>query len=127
MASTNSDYLENLVISNLIRNATKYLAVFTTNPNFETGAGGVEATGGGYARKACAFNAPSGGATANTAQIEWTLGTDIAAGTYVGWGLFDASSGGNMLFGDAFSSSRILSVVGDKLRVNAGGITYSNT
>lgn len=127
MASTNSDYLENQVIEGLIRNATKYLAIFTSNPSFETGAGGTEATGGGYVRKACAFDVPSEGATANSAQIEWTLGTDIGAGTYTGWALYDNTTGGNMLFGDTFSASRTLATTGDKLRFSAGAITYSNT
>lgn len=125
---TASDYFENLIISQLVRNATKYLAVFTTSPNFETGASGVEATGGGYARKAIAFDAPvTPGVTQNTSLIEWTLGTDIAADDYLGWGVFDALSGGNMLFGDAFGSNRTLTDTGDKLRFAAGAITYAGT
>jgi len=127
MAGTNSDYFENLIIDTDIRGATKYLALFTTNPNFETGAGGTEATGGSYARKAIAFNAANAGATANTSQIQWTVGTDVAAQTMTGWGVFDASTNGNMYFGDAFSSSKALSGTGDTLTFAAGAITYSVT
>ena len=127
MAGTASDYFENLVIDNLVRNTTKYLAIFTTNPNFETGASAVEATGGSYARKACAFSAASGGASANTALLEWTQGTDIAAGTYTGWALYDALTGGNMIFGDTFGTSKTLSVTGDKLSFAIGAVTLSVT
>jgi hypothetical protein len=124
---SSSDYHENLIIEQTIRNATKHLALFTTNPNFETGAGGTEATGGSYARKTIAFNAASGGATANTSDIEWTVGTDVAAGTYTGWGVYDEASAGNMLFGDPNSANRVLSATGDKLRYAAGAITYAVT
>lgn len=125
---TDSNYMEDLVISQLIRNATKYLAVFTVNPDFETGAGGTEATGGGYARKAIAFDAPSPpGVTQNTSEIKWTQGTDIAAGTYTGAAVYDASSGGNMLFGDALSANRTLSVLGDELKFPAGSVSNART
>ncbi len=133
MATTNSDYTENKVVDHVLGTgswtmpAAVSLALFTTNPNFETGSGGTEATGGSYARKAVAFTASSGGATSNTAQKVWTVGTDIAAGTYTGWGVYDAASAGNMLFGDAFSSNKVLSGTGDTLTFAAASITYSIT
>lgn len=128
MAGTNSDYFENQIIDTNIRGATKYLALFTTNPNFETGAGGTECTGGSYARKAIAFNAASGGQTANSAQLQWVVGTDIAAQTITGWGVYDQlAAGGNMYFGDAFSANKVLTGTGDSLTVAAGAITYSVT
>ena len=103
------------------------LALFTTNPDFETGIGGTEASGGSYARKALAFDAASGGASSNSAQRVWTVGTDIAAGTYVGYGVFDAASGGNMLFGEAFGANKVLTNSGDTLTFAIGSITYSIT
>lgn len=133
MATTNSDYVENKAVDHILGTAAwtmpaaVSLALFTTNPNFETGVGGTEATGGSYARKAIAFTASSGGATSNTAQKQWTVGTDIAAGTYTGWGVYDAASGGNLLFGDAFSANRVLGTTGDTLTFAAGAITYSLT
>lgn len=133
MAGTNSDYTENKLVDHVLGTgsftmpAAVSLGLFTTNPNFETGAGGTEATGGSYARKAIAFTASSGGATSNTAAKVWTVGTDLAAGTYTGWGVFDAASAGNMLFGDAFSSSRIVSTAGDTITFAIGSVTYSLT
>lgn len=133
MAGTNSDYLENKVVdhvcgtSSFTMPATVVVALFTVDPNFETGAGGTEATGGSYVRKAVAFTAASAGANSNTGALTWTVGTDIAAGTYTGWGVYDATSNGNLLFGDAFSVSKTLSVAGDTLTFAIGAITYSTT
>jgi len=133
MATSLSDYTENKVADHVLGTgawtmpAAVSLALFTTNPNFETGAGGTEASGGSYARKAIAFTASSGGATSNTASKVWTVGTDIAAGTYTGWGIFDAASAGNMLFGDAFSANRVLGTTGDTLTFAIGAITFSIT
>lgn len=133
MAGTNTDYTENESVDHILGTgawtmpAAVSLGLFTVNPNFETGAGGTEATGGSYARKAIAFTAASGGATSSTAQKQWTVGTDIAAGTYTGWGVFDAASAGNMLFGDTFGSSKVLTSTGDTLTFAAGAVTYSLT
>ena len=114
MAGTNSDYTEDGLVDHILGTteltfvAQNYLAVFTANPNFETGAGGTEATGGGYVRKAIDFDASVSGASASTSDITWTVGTDIAADTYTGWAVYDASAAGNMLFGDAFAASKVL-------------------
>lgn len=133
MAGTNSDYTENKAVDHILGTtawtlpAAVSLALFTTSPNFETGAGGTEATGGSYARKAIAFTASSGGTTSNTAAKVWTVGTDIAAGTYVGYGVYDAATGGNLLFGEAFSASKVLTNAGDTLTFAIGAITYTLT
>ena len=133
MAGTNSDYTENKLVDTLLRNgaayqpAALYLALFTTNPNFETGSGGTEATGGSYVRKVIAFDVASGGASANSGSIVWTVGTDVAAQTMTGFAVYDASTGGNMLFGDAFGSSKVLTSTGDTLTFAIGSVTYSLT
>jgi predicted 2-oxoglutarate/Fe(II)-dependent dioxygenase YbiX len=133
MAGTNSDYTENKVVDHTLGTtawtmpAAVSLGLFTTNPNFETGASGTEASGGGYARLAIAFNPSVGGATSNTASHVWTVGTDIAAGTYTGWGVFDAASGGNLLFGDTFGAGKVLTTAGDTLTFAIGAVTYSLT
>lgn len=133
MAGTNSNYTEDKLVDHVLGTSaftmptTMRLAVFTTNPNFETGAGGTEATGGSYARKTIAFTASSGGATSNSGAVSWTVGTDIAAGTYTGWAVYDAATNGNMLFGDAFASNKVLTTTGDVLNFAAGAVTYSLT
>lgn len=133
MAGTNSDYTEKAQIDWLLLGATPTrpvsltLALFTTNPNFETGAGGVEASGGGYVRKLITFAAATspGGTTASSNQQQWTVGTDISAGTYTGWAVYD--NGGNMLFGDSFAPSKVLTSTGDTLTFASGNVTYSLT
>ena len=133
MAGTNSNALENSVVDHVCGTtdftfvAQLYLAVFTVNPDFETGSGGTEATGGSYARKAIDFTASSGGATSNSGAVAWTVGTDISAATYTGYAVYSASSGGTMRFGDAFGSSKTLTGAGDILNFAIGSVTYSTT
>lgn len=122
-----SNFYENEILDHLLGTgsytmpAATYVALFTTYPDFETGSGGTEATGGAYVRKDVNFDAASGGASQNSAQVQWTCGTDLAPGTYTGWAVYDASSGGNMLFGAAFESSKTVAS-GDTLTFAAGAI-----
>jgi hypothetical protein len=133
MATTNSDYTENKIVDHVngktawTMPAAVSMALFTTNPNFETGAGGTEASGGSYARKAVAFTAAAAGADSNTGALVWTVGTDLAAGTYTGWGVYDAATVGNMLYGDAFAANRVVSTTGDTITFAIGAVTYSTT
>ncbi len=133
MAGTNSNFTENKLVDTLMRNGVAYqptglfLALFSANPDFEAGTGGTEATLGNYVRKAVAFDAAVGGTTQNTLAVTWTVGTDIASGTYVGWAVYDDPAAGNMLFGDAFPVNRTLSTPGDSLTFGVGSITYSMT
>lgn len=110
------------VTGNPTRPAGFFLALFTVNPDFETGSGGTEATGGSYARQSMTMDAASGGATANSALLEFIQGTNIAAGTYTGFGIYSASSGGTFLGGAALSANRTLSVAGDKISFAIGAI-----
>jgi hypothetical protein len=125
MATTNSDYTENKIVDHVngktawTMPAAVSMALFTTNPNFETGAGGTEASGGSYARKAVAFTAAAAGADSNTGAL--------AAGTYTGWGVYDAATVGNMLYGDAFAANRVVSTTGDTITFAIGAVTYSTT
>lgn len=105
--------------------AALYLAIFTTNPDFELGTGGVEATGGSYARQAMTMGAAAGTApttASNTNVMTWTQGTNIAAGTYTGYGVYSASGSGTFLFGAAFGQNRILAVTGDNINFAAGSV-----
>lgn len=84
---------------------TCYLGLFTTLPA-DDGTGGVEVTGGSYARKVLApsdFGAASGSGpsliTNSGAALSFVTPT-ADWGTVVGWGIFDASSAGNMRFSD---------------------------
>ncbi|OPX87015.1 MAG: hypothetical protein A4E53_02670 [Pelotomaculum sp. PtaB.Bin104] len=96
-----SDYLENALINAVLRNtpytspATVYVGLFTSDP---TDAGtGTEVSGGAYARQAVTFTAPTDGQTSNSADVLFPIAT-AAWGTVTHIGLFDALSGGNLLF-----------------------------
>lgn len=88
---------------------TVYLALFTvaiTNGDATTG---TEATGSGYARKSITnnstnFPAGSGSTTPITKTLHISTAFAAATGDWsaqanmVGWGLFDASTAGNLLY-----------------------------
>jgi len=79
---------------------TYYAALFTVAPTDSTS--GTEVSGGSYARVAIAnnatnFPAASSGSKANGVAITFPTSTG-SWGTVVAWGLFDASSGGNLCF-----------------------------
>ncbi len=113
-----SNYLEEAVI-NLMRGsagsafsapAALYLALFYSNPS-DTGTAGTEASYSTYTRQPIQFGAPtavSSGSTSlymqNTNVITFPEAT--ASGSSVQYvGVFDASSGGNMLLYGALTSS----------------------
>lgn len=126
--SAKTNYAENKIIDWLFRGqsltppATWYVGLFTSNPS-DAGNDGVEASGGNYARVAVANNltnwagtqgagtttASSGtsGTTSNNVAVTFpTLTADI--GTAVGFGLFDAASGGNLWIWGALTQSKPL-------------------
>ena len=122
-----SAYLENKIADHILGNTvfttpgTVYLALFTAAPT-ESG-GGTEVTGGSYARLAITNNstnwpAASGGLKSNGVAL--TLVTATATwGTVTHWALFDAASGGNMLFFGAVSPSKLIES-GDSFSVAIG-------
>jgi hypothetical protein len=79
--------------------ATIYMALFTTMPG-EDGTGGVEVSGGGYARFAnvgSKFPDPSGtGSVANSADISFGVASS-SWGNVKGFALMTASSNGTLL------------------------------
>lgn len=64
--------------------------------------------------------AASGRGRTNTTAHEFELGTNVAAGTYVAFGLYDDA--GNWLGGKALSANRTLAVTGDKITFAVGSI-----
>jgi hypothetical protein len=83
---------------------TAHLALFTTAPSNDSGAGAVEVSGGSYARVATSagsWNAATAPPPliANAAAITFPTAT-ADWGTVVAAGLYDAATGGNLLFWD---------------------------
>lgn len=105
MAGSFSDFLENELLDHVFGNAaysapaTLYIALYTDAPT--DAGGGTEVTGGSYARKdvtnnATNFPAASGGTKSNDTVITFVQAT-ADWGNIVAFGIFDASSGGNLL------------------------------
>jgi len=117
-----SDYLENEILDHILRNAaytpasTVYIGLSTGSFNDDNS--GTELSGNGYTRKAIAFDAASGGATDNTSAVDFDAATG-SWGSVSHFGLFDASSSGNLLIHGAFSAAKTVAS-GDILRIAAG-------
>lgn len=104
-----SDYLENKILDHVLKvaaytqPANVYVALFTAAPS-DSG-GGTEVAGGSYARQTSTWAAASGGATANSASINFP---NMPACTVTHVALFDAVSGGNMLYHGALTASQVV-------------------
>lgn len=125
-----TNYLEDALIQYFLRNnadtfspvATLYLALYTAAPG-EAGGGTEVADANGYAREAIAFTDPAGGgATENTAQIDFTA-SGGAWGTVTHISVIDSITygAGNMYLYGALTASRAIGD-GETLRVAAGDI-----
>ena len=99
--------------------ATHYLALYTAAPD-ETG-GGTEVTTSGtaYARQSVSFTT-TGNTTSNDASVEYPTAT-ASFGTVTHVGVFDASTGGNLMAYAALSSSKTIDT-GDVFRVPTGDL-----
>lgn len=110
-----SDYSENRLLDYMLGNGTPttvYVALYTTNPNFETGSGGTEVSGGSYARPAVTNNstnwpAASSGSKSNGAAISFAT-PSASWGTVTGFALWDSSGAGNMIAGAALTTSKTI-------------------
>ena len=125
--SAMSDFLENKLIDQLFRGQTApttttlYVGLLTAAPS-DSG-GGTEATGGSYARVAVSSSlanwagtqsagstvasSGTGGQTSNNAAI--TFPTPSATwGTVTHFGIYDAASGGNLMFWGALTIAKTI-------------------
>ena len=118
-----SDYLEDKVLDHVFGGnaytapSTLYVALYTVAPT-DTG-GGTEVSGGAYARQSVAFTT-TGNTTSNSAAVEYPTATS-AFGTVTHVGVFDASTGGNLMAYATLSSSKTIDT-GDVFRVPAGDL-----
>jgi hypothetical protein len=132
MAGSKSDYLENKLLDHVLGNVaytaptTVYVALYTVAP--ADSGGGTEVSGGGYARVAVANNstnwpAASGGSKSNGVDITFPTAT-ADWGTVVAFGIFDASTGGNLLYWATLTTSKSI-LNGDTAKFAAGSITIT--
>ena len=115
-----SDWLENAFLDQILGAvsfpvaATVWVALYTTTPS-ETG-GGVEVTGGGYAR-AAVVNNTTNWPVASTASLTKFNAVSIGYvqasaswGTVSGFAIMSASAAGNMYYFGTLSTARAIEV-----------------
>lgn len=130
-----SNYLENKVLDHVLRVASftqpsaLYVALFASGSGPGEAGGGTELpTAAGYARQAVTFGAAVNGVSLNLADVDFF--TPSGAGAAIGtttvghFGIYDALSGGNLLyFGDLVAPKTI--TTGDLLRIPTNGLSVS--
>jgi hypothetical protein len=103
-----------------------YFALFTSAPN-ESG-GGTECSGGNYSRVSVTNNATNFPASSSGVKANGTAVTFPTAsgnwGTVTAFGVFDASTSGNLLYFGSLSASRSVTS-GDTARFAAGDFTIT--
>ena len=125
--SAKSNYLEGKLIEHVLRNtaytspSTVHLSLHTANPAED--ASGAEVSGNGYSRQAITFGAHSDGACANSSEETFTA-SGGSFGTVSHFGIFDASSSGNLLYYGALTASKTVAD-GDSLKFAVGSITIT--
>src|SRR5271165_1116153 len=110
--------------------AHHYFALFTTAPVNATDAAAVEVSGTSYVRKSIApssslWATASGAAPATSACAENIVFATPGGswGTVAGWGIYDASTAGNLLAYGAFTGVAV--GIGDTVEFLSGNLTLS--
>tara|TARA_A200000113_G_scaffold60669_1_gene51978 strand:- start:2807 stop:3190 length:384 start_codon:yes stop_codon:yes gene_type:complete len=122
-----SNYLELKLLDHVL-GSTSYsqpsaIYVALSTGSFNDDASGTELSGNGYTRKAITFGTASSGSIASNSAVEFDTATG-SWGSVSHFGLFDASSGGNLLYHGAFSASKTIET-GDILKIASGSLTVS--
>jgi hypothetical protein len=118
-----SDYTAQATINYLLLGtpmptvSNRYLALFTADPKDDNSGTANEVSGTWYARQvANSWTSPvsnpdgsSGTVTKNSAQISYSAVTGSSV-TVTYWGLYDAATGGNLLFSGALTTPKTLNV-----------------
>jgi len=125
-----SDYLELEVLkwctgqTNALGTApTPYVGLYTTAPT--DAGGGTEVSGGSYARVSSAgdWAAPASGSVTTNAEVAFPTASG-SWGTVVAFGIFDASTSGNLLRWANLSASKAVGS-GDTARFASGALTFT--
>lgn len=95
-----------------------YVGLFTADPT-DTGSGATEITGNNYSRVSATFTV-SGNAATTSAAVEFSAATG-SWGTISHIGIFDASSGGNLIAHSSLTASKAIAS-GDVFRIPTGDI-----
>jgi len=118
--ATSNDVLNALLRNVALQIAQSYAALHNADP---TDAGLNEISGGSYARQAVTFDVPSAGATANSADVDFT---DMPAETVTHCSLWDASTVGNMLYYGSLTASKTVNA-GDTFSFLTGDLDVTES
>jgi len=126
--SAMSNYLENEILDHILGTGSytspSNVYIGLANASFgDTGTDTTEISGSGYARVAVTFNAAASGTADNNAVVEFSAATGDW-GTISHFGLYDASTAGNLLIHGAFTTGKHIQN-GDILRIAAGDLDVS--
>lgn len=122
-----SDYLELKFLDHFTGTASTsapsavYLGLATAS--LQDDGSGTELTGNNYTRKAITFASASSGSIASNSAVEFNSATG-SWGDVSHWGIWDASSSGNLLFHGSFTASKTIAS-GDILKVASGSLTIT--
>jgi len=121
------DLLEYWFAGTALPNSATHIGLFTTLPA-DDGTGGVEVTGGSYARQAFTRNGTNWGSSTagapSTIQslVDLTFPQATASwGTVVGWGYWTAVSAGTLLYFAALDTNKAIDN-GDTAKFTAGNL-----
>lgn len=121
-----SNYLEEKILSATLQGGTfptiagAHLAIFTSSPG-EDGSG-TECSYTGYGRQAMTFGASNDGVTTTSGQIQFPALTGATPVTVTDIGIYDAATGGNLLYYTNLQNSKTLTT-DDVLSFASGGVT----
>jgi len=127
--SAMSNYLELKFLDHFLGTASTsapaavYVSLHTADPTDAGSGAEVSTSGTGYVRKAATFSAASGGSTSNSAAVEFDAATS-SWGTITHFGVWDASSSGNLLFHGALTASKTIAT-NDILKIATSSLTIS--
>ncbi len=130
MSNAKTDFLENELLDHVLNNAayvapaTIYVGLFTVMPA-DDGTGGTEVSGGSYARESVSFTVAAAGAVSNNGAVTFTQATALW-GTVLGMGLFDAISGGQLLYYGTLAASKTVDN-GDTISFANAALNVSET
>jgi len=128
--SAASDYLENKVLDHFLGTASTsapanvYLALFTSDPTDAGSGTEVSTSGTNYARQAITFSSASSGSTSNSADVQFSQATGSGFGTVTHFGIYDASTAGNLLFHGALTTSKTIDA-GDVFKIASTNLSIS--
>jgi hypothetical protein len=128
--SAASNYLENKVLDHFLGTASTtapsavYLALFTSDPTDAGSGTEVSTVGTNYARQTITFSSASGGTTSNSAAVEFSQATGSGFGTVTHFGIYDASSAGNLLFHGALTTSKTIDA-GDVFKISSTNLNIT--